>query len=116
MSEQHTPEPWVEGKAGGAIVSTDPEIVAEQRGLLGDDHLTFYGGAVICESVQDKNMPIIIAAPAMLKALKHALPIFVGLVNTMGLEPGKIGYRTGAYVVMEEVRDLVRTLGQEPAS
>lgn len=84
--EQHTPGPWVAGKAGGSIVSVDAGAVAEQQDRLGKDHIEFYGGAVISESVQNRDMPVIIAAPAMLAALEEirrigATPNLIAVAN-----------------------------------
>ena len=66
---QHTPGPWIDSsRASDAIISRDQDAVKE---WLGDgegyvqDALNYYGGAVVCESVQAKDKPLIKAAPAL---------------------------------------------------
>lgn len=72
MSEQHTPGPWERGKPGDSIISKDPATLAagHQRDSDSVGHLDYYGGVVICESVSPRDRPIIMAAPALLKALR----------------------------------------------
>ena len=59
------------GKPGDAIIVDEPlssEGVHSPSGYSADT-LEYYGGYVVCESVHPKVMPLLLAAPGMLKVL-----------------------------------------------
>ena len=59
----HSKGPWRRGLFG-AVVCDEP------TGLPGADDVAYYGGNLVCESVAQKNIPIIAAAPEMYEALQ----------------------------------------------
>lgn len=68
----YTPGLWRRGHDAGSIVSRDPGAVKEamSHGKHGLDVTLAYGGALICESVQENNETLIMAAPGLLEACK----------------------------------------------
>lgn len=65
----HTKGPWENGNVGDAIISKHPNAIAGPS--YTKDVLDYYGGAVICESVNSEDKPIIKAAPEMYEAMKR---------------------------------------------
>lgn len=61
----HNPGNWSAGKNGCCVVSDSPG--GNVAG--GDTFDAYYGGYLICESIGRSNIPIVAAAPKMLKAL-----------------------------------------------
>ncbi len=59
-----TPGPWREGNYKSTVVCDTP--ITE---ISGSDHVEYYGGHLICESVAPRNVSIIAAAPDMYEAL-----------------------------------------------
>ena len=60
---KHTPGPWIDSpNAGDAIISQHPDAMGD-AGL----EIDYYGGFVICESVSQRNKPLIKAAPELLE-------------------------------------------------
>ena len=73
MGHGHTPEPWVDSpKASGAIISQDPDAMTDAGMEVG-----YYGGALICESVEERNKPLIKAAPGLLAACQASYDLLV---------------------------------------
>lgn len=70
MSEtEYTPGPWRSGTVYGAIVADYKTSSYEESGH-GD--VNYYGGHLVCESVEfEANARLIAAAPEMLEALKE---------------------------------------------
>ena len=64
----HTQGPWRPGKTGGAVVADYP--IPE---VGGSEHVEYYGGHLVAESIAPQNVSIIAAAPEMLTALKDTL-------------------------------------------
>lgn len=66
MTSNHTKGNWSKGKGGWCIITDDKsEIDLEKRDT--PDSVSYYGGALICESVKDKDINIISAAPELLE-------------------------------------------------
>lgn len=64
-------EKWTAGKPGGCVVSD-----TLNRHGIADDHVEYYGGFLIAESIPaQKYVNLIAAAPSMLALLEKALPI-----------------------------------------
>lgn len=63
----HTPGPWRVGKCG-AVVCDGPI----EKAPGGADHIEYYGGWLVCESITPSNARLVAAAPEMLEALKVA--------------------------------------------
>lgn len=66
----HTGGTWKKGKAFGSIVTDKYEGV---EAAYSPETLETYGGYVIAESVSERNMPILLAAPDLLAACEQAL-------------------------------------------
>lgn len=67
MKSNHTKGNWIKGKGGWCVITDDKsEIDLEKRDT--PDSIDYYGGALICESVKDKDINIISAAPELLKS------------------------------------------------
>lgn len=60
----HTPGPWRRGNACNSIVADEPT-----GEIGGSDVVEYYGGHLVAESVADRNIPIIVAAPLMRDAI-----------------------------------------------
>lgn len=60
----HNQGNWSPAKNGGGVVSDQPGC-----GVGGSDDVAYYGGYLIAESMGSSNIPIVAAAPKMLKAL-----------------------------------------------
>lgn len=67
----HNQGNWSAGKCGGCVVSDQAG-----GGVPGSDEVEYYGGYLICESIGRSNIPIVSAAPNMLKALVAACNFF----------------------------------------
>jgi hypothetical protein len=70
-----TPGPWMKGNPFDAIIAS-PEAEKKMIGKpfpVDKETLEYYGGHVICESVNACNRDLIIAAPDLYEALKHAV-------------------------------------------
>lgn len=71
MKSNHTKGNWSKGKGGWCIVTDDKsEIDLKKRDT--PDSVEYYGGALICESVKDKDINIISASPELLEALQES--------------------------------------------
>lgn len=64
----HTPGPWRAAKSRGAVVADAP--IPE---VGGSDAVGHYGGHMVAESIAQRNVPIITAAPDLLEALRLAV-------------------------------------------
>ena len=71
MSAQHTPGPWRAGNAGGSVVGD-----ARIDEVPGSEHIEYYGGHLVAESIAQRNVPLIAAAPDLLEALKTTAKAF----------------------------------------
>ncbi len=71
----HTPGPWREGNVPDAIVCDTP-VVGGISSAPDEETLSYYGGAVVCESVAPCNRSLIIAAPKLLEACELAIADF----------------------------------------
>jgi hypothetical protein len=65
----HTGGTWRTGKDGGSVV-TDAELASDHDRTTGHGHVEYYGGLLIAESIARQNIPIVSAAPDLLRALK----------------------------------------------
>lgn len=78
----HNPGNWSAGKNGYCVVSDQIG-----GGVHGSDDVEYYGGHMICESIGRSNIPIVTAAPRMLKVLvsvrKAMEPWDVSLADAM---------------------------------
>lgn len=63
-----TPAPWRAGSERRNCVVAD----AAAPGIGGSDDVAYYGGHLICESVNDANASLIAAAPEMADLLAEA--------------------------------------------
>lgn len=61
---------WRRGRPWGTVVGDVPVEGAP----TGADAIEYYGGHLIAESVADVNLPLIEAAPELLKALRDITP------------------------------------------
>lgn len=61
-------------------------VVADEPvpGIMGSDHIEYYGGHCIAESVAPQNCPLIVAAPDLLAAAKAALDVLVPNADVPG--------------------------------
>lgn len=72
MTTKHTPGNWTVGKTGGTVVSDQPLPDYTLNG--GHDHVDYYGGHLIAESIwRTEDARLIAAAPELLEALEWAL-------------------------------------------
>ncbi|MCH4572223.1 hypothetical protein ACOTDT_17000 [Achromobacter xylosoxidans] len=72
MTTNHTPGNWTVGKTGGTVVSDQPLPNYSTNG--GHDHVDYYGGHLIAESIwRAEDARLIAAAPELLEALEWAL-------------------------------------------
>jgi hypothetical protein len=62
----HSSTPWKPAKCGGTIICDDNEL-----GPHDEEALDYYGGFVVAETVAEKNMPLIMAAPALYEKSKQ---------------------------------------------
>lgn len=62
MSTKHTPGPWRSGRNGGSVVCGSPV-----PDVGGSDHVEYYGGHLIAESISARNVPVIAVAPELLE-------------------------------------------------
>lgn len=82
METKHTPGNWKVGKTGGAVVSDQPLPGYDING--GHDHIEYYGGHLIAESIWRKeDVRLIAAAPSLLAELGHAHQIIRNALNIM---------------------------------
>jgi len=97
----HTPGPWRIDEKTGVVIADHP------TGHDGADNLEYYGGHLVCESVQwEGNRRIIAAAPDLLSAAKAAL-FALKIVNSR--EPGT--NEQGAIDILEEV--IAKSTGEK---
>ncbi|SEJ99743.1 hypothetical protein [Achromobacter sp. NFACC18-2] len=76
MTTKHTPGNWTAGKTGGTVVSDQPLPNYTLNG--GHDHVDYYGGHLIAESIwRAEDARLIAAAPELLSALEQMLDAFV---------------------------------------
>ena len=76
MTTKHTPGNWTVGKTGGTVVSDQPLPDYTLNG--GHDHVDYYGGHLIAESIwRAEDAVLIAAAPELLAALEQMLDAFV---------------------------------------
>lgn len=76
MTTKHTPGNWAVGKTGGTVVSDQPLPNYSLNG--GHDHVDYYGGHLIAESIwRAEDARLIAAAPELLSALEQMLAVFV---------------------------------------
>lgn len=98
-------EKWFSGKVGGCVVSNIPN-----RHCLEDDHVDYYGGYLIAESIPEQEYISMIArSPSMLALLETALPIIEEEANRRDAAPHK-GRIEGYY---SEMRDLATEISAE---
>lgn len=65
---KHTPGPWRLGKNSDDVVADQPAGHSEES-----DHVAYYGGHLVAESICGGNRPLIAAAPELLEALEELL-------------------------------------------
>lgn len=76
MTTKHTPGNWTVGKTGGTVVSDQPLPNYSLNG--GHDHVDYYGGHLIAESIwRAEDARLIAAAPELLEALEGLLAVSV---------------------------------------
>lgn len=74
MTTKHTPGNWTVGKTGGTVVSDQPLPNYSING--GHDHVDYYGGHLIAESIwRAEDARLIAAAPELLEALEEAVDL-----------------------------------------
>ncbi|WP_445656856.1 hypothetical protein [Achromobacter sp. NCFB-sbj8-Ac1-l] len=75
MTTNHTPGNWTLGKTGGTVVSDQPLPDYTING--GHDHVEYYGGHLIAESIwRAEDARLIAAAPELLEALIDVLALY----------------------------------------
>ena len=89
MRAQHTPGPWRVGKSGGSVVADQPIT-----GMAGSDHVDYYGGHLVAESITPSNARLIAAAPELLEALQR----YVAHDQRTGLTDNNL-YRTAVAAI-----------------
>lgn len=62
---KHTPGPWRFGKNSDDVVADQPAGHSEES-----DHVDYYGGHLVAESICSHNRSLIAAAPELLEALE----------------------------------------------
>lgn len=65
---KHTPGPWRFGKNSDDVVADHPAGHSEES-----DHVAYYGGHLVAESISSHNRPLIAAAPELLMALEEII-------------------------------------------
>lgn len=65
---KHTPGPWRFGKNSDDVVADQPAGHSEES-----DHVAYYGGHLVAESICSHNRSLIAAAPELLEALEELL-------------------------------------------
>lgn len=66
-----TPGPWRKGHNDDSVVSDHPV-----RETGDDDHVAYYGGYLIAESISQKNIPLIAKAPEMYERLEWLAKVY----------------------------------------
>lgn len=110
----HTKGPWENGNVGDAIISKHPDAIAGAS--YTKDVLDYYGGAVICESVNSEDKPIIKAAPEMYEALKEWLALDESIAECQQCQALKrCGTHPAQLKMILEMRDaaLLKAEGRE---
>jgi len=80
MTTNHTPGTWRAGKTGESVVSDQPLPGYDAKG--GHDHVEYYGGYLIAESIwRAEDRALIAAAPELLAELEYAHAILTVLLN-----------------------------------
>lgn len=67
----HTKGNWSRGKCCNSVVSDT--IPYDDVNRVGYEDIKYYGGFLIAESIHDRDIPLIAAAPELLKVLKEVL-------------------------------------------
>lgn len=83
---------WRQGKYPDTVVTDEPSDIG--RGHADTD---YYGGYLVCESVEPKHRALIIAAPQLLEALEAVEWGRGGCCPYCGWEPAH-GHGQGCYV------------------
>jgi hypothetical protein len=106
MEAKHTPGNWKVGKTGGVVVSDQPLPGYDING--GHDHIEYYGGHLIAESIWRKeDARLIAAAPDLLNALGLALEYWADRQQR---------YRNRAPVWVQEARAAIAKATREAQS
>jgi hypothetical protein len=67
-------EKWSKGKHGGCVVSDTPNRHTAAHAAIRDDHVDYYGGHLVAESIpKQEYVNLIAAAPDLLEALEGCL-------------------------------------------
>lgn len=102
MNHKHTPGPWRKGRPH-SVVADSPS-----PGIVGSDAVDYYGGHMICESVNDENARLIVLAPAMAEAAQR-------LLSAVDALDGVVEIPFGLAKELAKAADLTRVLlGQAP--
>jgi len=105
---KHTPGPWRRGRKHNSIVADSPAT-----GIRGSDDVEAYGGHMICESVNEPNGQLIIAATEMLEALRDVQRYFDALDEMQPDRKNKRG--TEGKRIREVVQDAIaKAKGETP--
>jgi len=63
---KHTPGPWRLGKNSDDVVADTPAGHSQEA-----EHVDYYGGHLVAESICSHNRPLIAAAPELLESLTN---------------------------------------------
>ena len=95
---KHTPGEWRIGKMGGTVVA---DSKTSDTPNTGHDDVEYYGGHLICESIETQaNARLIAAAPDLLEACKMALkrkPFPVGAMRAKEMLEDAVEKAEGEY-------------------
>lgn len=78
--QNHTPGPWQPGRQADAVVALVPAGRAPER-----RYLEYYGGHLVAESIAACNVPLIAAAPTLLRRLQRSTQHLLAAADS--LEP-----------------------------
>lgn len=111
VKNEHTAEPWREGKAYGAIVADDRAATIDNN----DDAIKHYGGALVAESVTPSNRRRIIAcvnacAGIRTEALEELGPI------AMAIDSGDQMARHQRDELLTLLEELIDIEGPQPGT
>lgn len=82
---KHTPGPWRFGKNSDDVVADTPAGHSEES-----DHVAYYGGHLVAESICSHNRALVAAAPELLEALQGLLVAYNDPGNTGSTHDDKV--------------------------
>lgn len=100
----HSKGPWRQSEMQPDAIVSDDRTTLPPGYKDPDDHLLYYGGYVVAESIAPQDRPLIAAAPDLLDALR-------GLLAIVSDSDGVAGYhRNGEVAAWDEFPEVAAAL------